>query len=182
MDATEKAVLCIVRSSRNNTLQGRTLLQKAIYFLNETMDLGIRYRPHYFGPFSEDVANTIASLVAVGALREMVECLPASSDPFDGCRYTYILTELGRLMLEQEPDGDLESACREILGETDDYSELAAAAKLHHIIKRHGGDFSYEAVMANAHDLGWKLQPRQIENAARLLVRLLRKGHLKAAS
>ena len=173
MDVTEKAILHIVKKSPNQTLQGRTLLQKAIYFLNVILNLGIEYRPHYFGPFSEDVATTTASLVARGALREIVECLPTMDDQFDACRYTYKLTELGDLMLEQEPHSPMEAVCTDILGATPDYMELAAAAKLHHIVLRHGGGLSYDVIMSKARELGWKLDRVQVENAARLLVRLL---------
>lgn len=176
MDATEKAVLSVVKNSPDQTLQGRTLLQKAIYFLNEMLDLGIGYRPHYFGPFSEDVATTTASLVARGALREIVECLPTMDDQFDACRYTYQLTELGDLMLKQEPHPGMETACTEILGVTRDYTELAAAAKLHHIVVSHGDGLRYEIIMSEARELGWKLDRVQVENAARLLLRLLGAG------
>ena len=45
---------------------GRTVIQKLIYF---EMILGLvdaNYRPHYYGPYSSEVAGTIQELAALG--------------------------------------------------------------------------------------------------------------------
>ncbi len=56
----------------NGELQGRTKLQKTVYFLGvftESLD-DLGYRPHYYGPYSAAVADAVSRLKALGFVME----------------------------------------------------------------------------------------------------------------
>ncbi len=172
MDKVENAILNVVANRPKQRLTGRTLLQKTLFFLNELEGLGIRFRPHYYGPFSDEVTNATASLVARGALHELAESFVFPDDPFEARRYTYQLTDLGKAMMESQPAEETacESHCETIWQESTDYNELAAASKLYYILSKDNERcFAYDAIREKAKGLGWDLTKEQLEKAVSLL-------------
>jgi uncharacterized protein YwgA len=73
--AGDKAILRLVAEKRGIT--GKKVFQKLSYFLQEAerVPLGVRFRMHYYGPFSDDLDSRMADLAAqrVLALRELVD-------------------------------------------------------------------------------------------------------------
>ncbi|MGB2780353.1 MAG: hypothetical protein WBD63_02605, partial [Phycisphaerae bacterium] len=65
MDATNFVLLAL--HAVGGEIQGKTKLQKTIYFLGVMTghldDLG--YRAHYYGPYSDDVADAVSRLRSV---------------------------------------------------------------------------------------------------------------------
>src|SRR5262249_40853843 len=68
MDPNDFVVLAIL--AMGGEIQGKTKFQKAVYFLGLLTgcidDLG--YRAHFYGPYSDDVANAIDRLRTIGAV------------------------------------------------------------------------------------------------------------------
>ena len=60
MDASD-AIIAVVKVAGNNIL-GRTSIQKIVYFLSIFEIVDIKYRPHYYGPYSADVASSTQML------------------------------------------------------------------------------------------------------------------------
>jgi len=60
----DKAVLRLVAEKRGIT--GKKVFQKLCYFLQEAegVPLGLRFRMHYYGPFSDDLDSRMADLAA----------------------------------------------------------------------------------------------------------------------
>lgn len=159
------AVLLALKAT-DGKLVGRTLLQKRLYFLNELLDLGIKFRPHYYGPYSREVADAVDSLVSSGLLRETVEYFEDVEDAYgDLRRYTYALSEdsdeaIGTLAeaADSKQSALIEEKAREInaLAQANDYRDLSIAAKIHHIVGLRGkvtvGELAKEALQ-----LGWSL-------------------------
>jgi uncharacterized protein YwgA len=174
-------VLAIVSYSPDQRVEGRTLLQKLAYFLNELTKLDIPFEPGYYGPYSEALANATDSLVMLGFLKETEERYPAGpSAVFEPRKYTYVLTPQGKVVFEsiRAPDKnffkDLENAMSRITesGEVD-YMSLSLAAKMAHIVKSHKPEpMNKDEIMAVAHNLGWELSEDSIEKAAELLISL----------
>lgn len=69
--STNSVVLAVVEKAQE--VPGRTSLQKLVYFANEVANLGIPFQPHYFGPFSVEVAASVDNLVAARMLSDDVE-------------------------------------------------------------------------------------------------------------
>ena len=74
------------------TLRGRTRFQKTVFLLKSKFDFSFsfRFRPYYYGPYSEDLADSISILKAVGVLAEDPQPLG-----IDIVRYNYRLTRKG---------------------------------------------------------------------------------------
>ena len=57
------AVMLTIREEEKGVLHGRTLLQKRIYFASVLAKEELGFRPHYYGPYSQTVADAVDSLV-----------------------------------------------------------------------------------------------------------------------
>lgn len=175
-------ILAVIGYSKESTVQGRTLLQKTVYFLNELLNQKIDFSPHYYGPYSEAVAQATDSLVAVGLISESVEAFP-TFDPatnFDARRFTYKLTPAGREVLQDLKKGENEKKLEEIntlVGKMEklagmDYKYLSVAAKMHHILKRHKRAISAEEISKEARVLGWALSKQDIKGVIDFLQKM----------
>ena len=51
---------------------GRTRLQKIVYLLREMYQIPFRFRfkPYFYGPYSEDLSDAIENLTALGVIEE----------------------------------------------------------------------------------------------------------------
>ncbi len=144
---------------------GRTLLQKRIFFLNELLQLGIRFSPHYYGPYSKEVSRSIDNLVAVGFLDEVVESFGYEPIWGETRRYIYKLTDDGREILagikEKEGRKLVEvTDCLNVMGsynQASDYNRLSKAAKVYHIVKAKG-PITLQRIKEEADKLGWQLR------------------------
>jgi uncharacterized protein YwgA len=78
-----------------NSVNGRTRVQKDICILKH--DAGIPFNfdfePHYYGPYSSELTDTVDTLIAAGLLEERIEFLPPGI-----FRYDYALTGEGKRM------------------------------------------------------------------------------------
>src|SRR5438046_4670862 len=88
-------------------LHGRTTLQKLAYFESEAGLFHARFKPHYYGPYSQEVADAVEELVSLGYLKETVTLLGEQQESWlaavsGGVRiYSYELTDEGRQLAEQ---------------------------------------------------------------------------------
>ena len=81
------------------TVHGKTALQKKIFFLavltHSLDDLG--YRPHFYGPHSDDVAEAVQELKTIGYVEQDVRSAGcANTAGFERRRYDYRLTDAGK--------------------------------------------------------------------------------------
>lgn len=175
-------ILAIVGYSKNSTVPGRTLLQKTAYFVTEKLNQKIDFAPHYYGPYSEVVAQATDGLVAVGLLTENVEKL-SPFDPganFDARRFTYKLNHAGIEVLEELEKGENGEEFRQVkklVGEMEnlagrDYKYLSVAAKMHHILKRRPKPITASEISREAGILGWKLSKPDIDGVIGFLQEL----------
>lgn len=179
--ATRDVILAIAANNKDGKIEGRTLLQKLVYFLNELNDLHIPFEKAYYGPYSEAVAKSTNSLVTLGFLAETETLYPAAAgNVFPVCKYKYTLTPEGREVFESvvEKDRDFFERLRNALSRiTDvgeiDYVSLSLAAKMYHILKtEHPKSMKKHQIMSVAHELNWQLSEESIESAAAFLIDL----------
>ena len=45
-------ILLVIGNEKNKNLQGRTILQKKLYFLSVLKEIDLGFGPHYYGPYS----------------------------------------------------------------------------------------------------------------------------------
>jgi len=78
---------------RRTSLKGRTRFQKTIFVLKEEYDIPFtfKFRPYYYGPYSEDLTDLVFTLKAIKLLDEIPQKMSR-----DIVRYNYQLTKKGK--------------------------------------------------------------------------------------
>lgn len=127
--------------------------------------------PHYYGPYSRKVAETLESLVGLGFVREEIEIFS------EGVGYKYSLTDDGKSLVTKLREkipldklAELENivnACKDV-----HLLLLSLAAKVHFILKENKVPMTLTQVCEYAKGLNWQITDDQINIACRLLEQL----------
>ena len=159
------AILLNIRASGESAI-GRTVLQKLIYLQSKLgIAINATYIPHYYGPYSRDIATALADLVAFDYVDEK-----RSREAFG---YAYTLTRDGEGIADDSEKKNKEwfekikniiSECRSCLMP----GPMSYAAKVHHI-RSIDPTFRPEDV---AGMFGWKMDDREVRTGQKLLERL----------
>ncbi len=176
---TDDLVLAALEAS-GGVVVGRTRLQKLVYLASQVLHTDCGYRPHYYGPYSSEVAATVDGQVSRRVLAEMPETFGAGAPQFPGHdgelrRYTYALTPDGRSALDwhrrehgSEFDGAVE-VMRRLVESGAEWKVLCYAAKLYHILRAENSLMTFAAARQRAQELGWEMQPEEITQGLELL-------------
>ena len=169
------AVLLAVRGEEHGELRAKTLLQKKLYFAALLTGDDFGFRPHYYGPYSRQVADAADSLVSNGFLEERIDVFPGEANVFgEWRRHSYKLPEDGERLLQSLAD-DIEvkawrSALRKINKHSfgGDFNLLSIAAKVATIVH----EFrlaTVDEIETKAKEYGWKLTPSDISRVGEFL-------------
>lgn len=157
-------------------VRGRTKLQKLVYFAGELAGVrdSLGYGPHYYGPFSPEVAGAVDDLRGVRFLEQRTSSTGAT-DPqgFEVTRYDYRLTPDGEKMAEEKARANPEimdkiRAAVQLFGSTD-YVKLSIAAKAFFLLGHAGGSATPDELQAMTGKFGWTVTGDQLVEAGRLL-------------
>ena len=158
-------------------IKGKTKLQKTVYFLGLMAgcldDLG--YRPHFYGPYSDDVADAINRLKAIGAVDQNVRGGGAADQSgFEVCRYDFSLNDEGRELAEataRQSHGlfDKVSKAAKTFREVGDldYMRLSIAAKTYFMLGEKKGRATDAELTRLAQRFGWDVSVLEVQTAAR---------------
>jgi|YelNatPaOPRAMG01_1025707.scaffolds.fasta_scaffold141165_2 uncharacterized protein YwgA len=158
---------------------GRTALQKIIFFAKEAGLTEADYKPHYYGPYSREVAANLLSLVAAGWIQEISEAWPNGSVFGERHRYTYRLTPTGQDALKKLVEGNDSAAealrkivrlCQQKTGL--DFQMLSWAAKIHFLSNKRRELHSASDVAQEARKWGWEVREEDVPKVAGLLEEL----------
>ena len=161
-------------------ISGKTLLQKRFYFLSKLLGLDLGYQAHYFGPYSEVVANSVGVLRSSGLIKEeFVQFGFAAPQGFEQRRYDYSLASDGEAAITYLKKNDPElwekiyTAIKKIQSAGDlPYQDLSIAAKAHFILEQAGASLSPESIKGKAMEFNWKVTEPQINKAIEFLTNL----------
>lgn len=160
-------------------IKGKTKLQKTVYFLgimtNHLDDLG--YRPHFYGPYSDDVAEAVGRLKSVDFVdQNIVGGGSMDKQGFERRRYDYRLSDDGRLVAHAKRDKDpnlwarLEEAWTRLKEAGDlDYMKLSIAAKTYFLLGKNRDAATDKELASLAPRFGWHVTPSEVQDAARYL-------------
>jgi hypothetical protein len=160
-------------------IKGRTMLQKVVYFLgvitDHVNDLG--YRPHFYGPYSAEVADAMDQLKSLGFVDQNIASAGgADAAGFEVARYDYKLTEEGKAVVAQKKLSHskewkkIESAAAVLKkAPKADYVRLSIAAKTYFMLGQKKGTATLADLAELAKDFGWSVTPEQVDEAAGLL-------------
>jgi uncharacterized protein YwgA len=163
-------------------IKGRTKLQKTIYFLGvltgRLPELG--YRAHYYGPYSDAVANSINRLKSLGFLTEnTIGAGAVGRGGFEIARHDFKLTEEGKRIAQEKASRNpeiwkgIKSVAVKFLeaGEVD-YMKMSVAAKTFYILSDSGKPATPGELSNSASKLGWNPTPQEVEESINFLERL----------
>jgi uncharacterized protein YwgA len=161
-------------------IKGKTKLQKTIYFLGVLTDTlkDLGYRPHFYGPYSAEVAGAIDRLRSLGFVDQSVAGAGAlDQQGFEVARYDFCLNEQGKRIAktksERNPDlwKRIQSAVK-CLGKAkdQDYMKLSIAAKTYYMLGEKAGiPASVSELTALATKFGWAVTNDQVSEAFQFL-------------
>jgi hypothetical protein len=160
---------------------GKTSLQKKIYFIGVGLgkEAKLGYRAHYYGPYSDAVAEANSELKSLGYLTECTNSWGSDQRGFEIARYDYSLTEEGKRLYKRKKSEHPE-LYREIQRLADaiksagdvNYWELSIAAKTYFMLKNHGRTATFKEIQRIAQRLGWDVTERELERAADFLAKI----------
>lgn len=166
---------------KNHEIKGNTKLQKTVYFLGLRTGLeeDLGYRPHFYGPYSDEVADAVGRLKALGFL----DCTRSGvgsvdSRGFEVVRSDYRLNAEGRMVAEIKKKqfkgewGYIQKGAEELETLlTKDYMQLSIAAKIKFMLGKRQAQSPVkpEELASLASRFGWSVTPDQVRAAARSL-------------
>jgi len=91
-------LIAVFGAHKNNKITGRTRIQKEICVLKykSKIPFTFEYKSYFYGPYSEELSETINTLVGVKLLKETV-----TATGYNSYRYDYFLTEKGKELFQK---------------------------------------------------------------------------------
>ena len=182
MNTTTENLVLLILDHQKGRLSGKTLLQKRSYFVSEILGLQVGFRPHFYGPYSEEIESAVSQCKSLGFVEEQTQGFGIVNNGFEVRRYDYSLTDDGRQVVEflkkQSPEESKRvSECLTSLaeaGDNSDYLTLSIAAKTFLILKQSNAPMKVEGIQKAAEKLKWELPPTAVQKA----VDFLKNAHL----
>lgn len=164
-------VLSIVANCPEEIVPGRTVLRKLGYFCSTILNLGVTYRPHFFGPYAASMADAADRMEALGYIVRTYIGVGGST------RRDYHITREGRTLCntleETQPEAVKIAKLMSLLTTTpgwDNVKVISSAAKVDLILRRADRPMDETAIAQEARDLGCKLDEEDIGSVVAFLV------------
>jgi uncharacterized protein YwgA len=162
------------------SIRGKTKLQKTIYFLGVLTDSldELGFRPHFYGPYSAEVAGAVDRLRALGFVdQDVVGGGAVDEAGFEVARYDFRLNKDGKQMAQTKA-GQHPEEWKRIKNAADvlkkvgepDYVKLSIAAKTYFMLGERKEEVTRASeLVALASRFGWSVTADQIREAAHFL-------------
>jgi uncharacterized protein YwgA len=168
----------LVLLAYDGTIQGRTKLQKTVYFVGAISKLlpDFVYRPYYYGPYSGEVTAAVNELQGLGFLRQ-TSASRGAVDPqgFEVARHDYTLTAEGQQIAQEKAEQFpeewrlIQDAARLLKSmPNSDYVKLSIAAKMLYLAKEKG-EASVDELVEMTRRFGWSVTTSQMNEARKFL-------------
>lgn len=176
----DQKILLIMKylSNAENEIEGKTLLQKSIYFVNEILKLDIKFEPYYYGPYSSEVTFSIEEMKGAGIIEEEVEKYPFEPwlNQFEPKLFKYKFTDFGDKFfefLEKDYKGETEKI-REVVEKIKSASGssqkiLSIAGKMYYILALENKPIYLDKIIEEAKCLDWNIEKDEAEKAVNFL-------------
>ena len=178
---THEFVLLVLRAMRGE-IQGKTKLQKTVYFLGILTDRmeSLGYRAHFYGPYSDEVAGAVTLLKAIGVVdQNVVGGGAVDKAGFEVRRYDVRLNSQGQKLAAAKAKHYPKlwkrlTAARQTFNQAGDldYMLLSVAAKTYFMLGQKKGEATEADLAALAPRFGWNVTPKEVHKAARYLNKL----------
>jgi uncharacterized protein YwgA len=173
-------ILALIRQS-GDCVEGKTNLQKEMYFISIILGMDLGFKPHFYGPYSPEVEQGLGELIGAGFVDMKWNSYGVDSESgFEMKKYTYTLTESGKrlsdILAGESPEYDIKKIKSFVdklkeMG-SPNYQSLSLAAKAYFILKKEGEAMNKKQLKENMLAFGWKVPDEDIESAVGLLSEL----------
>lgn len=172
----------LVLFASGSKICGKTKLQKRVYFAGiltgRVEELG--YRPHFYGPYSAEVAGAVDRLRAIGFVDHSIAASNAyDQSGFELARHDFRLNVAGERAAEAKSKKGPEiwrniEAAIAALDDTgeEDYMKLSIAAKAFFMLGQKKEGASISELTKLARRFGWSISDNDIQEAAEFLQKL----------
>ncbi len=160
----------MILDSSAEPIAGRTAIQKIAYFESVKLQSDLKYRPHFYGPYSPVIDETLMDLVASDYVEER-----ARTTIRDRTLYSYALTNDGQQLVEQikkrrsKTFRDIKSIVEECSKFGNSINVLSWAAKVHFLLTEKGSTLSHDEAIEMGRRFNWDLSEPEIDLGVRLL-------------
>ncbi len=170
MHILEMIPIILDKCSQHNIHPNRTQLQKIAYFVLCRTGSAQIHRPHYYGPYSSEVAEAVQDLVSLDMIHETHDVFLSDGSNTEVRRYSYSLTKLGE-ELAHEFSEEYSNESRQasdtvdrLVGAGVATEQLSFAAKVHFILQRNP-KAAVRDIVELADDVGWSLSENSVTDA-----------------
>jgi len=175
-----RQVVLLVVNEVGDRANGKTFIQKLCFFVSKLTGNPLGFRPHYYGPYSEEVAGELSFLVGGGFLAESRKGSGVAGDGgWEIARYDYQMTEKGREALKfldekyrNECEQVRSALMRVLAAGAVDYVDLSLAAKTVWIRDSDGPSLNTDGIAGAALRFGWQVTGAQVDRATEFLRKL----------
>lgn len=182
MKVNRREFVLLVLDAAGGEIPGKTYFQKLCFFVGlKAGNSELGFSPHYYGPYSDAVANEISFLKGSGFISERrLGTGVADSSGWEMTRYDYSITDEGRRAVRILKDGypndcaAVTLAVSEVSAAGDvDYMALSIAAKTYWIVNQNkNAPVPLHAIAEQAQHLNWKISNDQVNTAIDFLTKL----------
>jgi uncharacterized protein len=169
-----EAILHLLEES-GGRIASKTKIHKEMFFLSKILGDDFGFRPHYYGPYSPKVEESLDALSGANFIQVLENSYGVAGERgFEVMRYDYSLTESGKRLLRQIGNATRQSEIHDFvislqnIGDPD-YMDLSIAAKVLYIIEQNDKARSIVEIENTARDFGWSLKDEDISKAAETL-------------
>jgi uncharacterized protein YwgA len=177
---TPRDAALLALDSAGGTVEGRTTMQKLLYFVAVALDDDLGHRAHYYGPYSRLIEDALLQTAIGDEVDETLERLPSYTSGPDVRKYTYELTDIGsgtvrelqaKFAKDASTINETVAAVREAVPDLDQQT-LSMAAKIHFIVSNQERATPLAQIPPLAKQLGWRISDLQVQRSVELLQRL----------
>lgn len=175
MKATD--IFLLMLKAAEGPIRGKTLVQKRAYFLNKMMEVGLYYKPHFYGPYSPNLETAIGRCRALGFVEQRTVSYGFNTEKgFELKRYDFTLTPDGETIVENLMQREPEKSAAiiklfKMIAENDgeDYVKLSLAAKTMYVLEIQGREMKYKEIVQEAKKYDWNISDEAVDKAAAFL-------------
>jgi len=177
MNVNVRHLLMMLFKASGGKVNSKTKIQKEIYLISIKLGIDLKFKPHYYGPYSPEVEQGLDELIGAGFIGMTRKFFGIDIDRgFEFKRYDFEFTESGKklseLLKEDKLDEyqEIEGFIKELnkMGDPD-YLTLSIAAKAYFILDKEDKPMNSNAIKERAILFGWNITDEDIDKAIDIL-------------
>ncbi|MCP5051178.1 MAG: hypothetical protein GY940_28695 [bacterium] len=170
MKIHEVILMLIDGLGEDGKLSGRTKMQKMCYFYSILNNRDMGYRPHFYGPYSPFVENSLDELEGIGLVERSVVRLGDNADGFEVNRYDYRITKYGEQVINAIANGKEKEDLNRFVEKINKIgipstTNISIAAKAYYILARAEMPLTGDEIRKKAGAFNWNINQDSIQGA-----------------